>query len=67
MIYHELSEEMGIVPQPPPEATYALAAWALQVDDREGENDHLIERTDNGLRPGDELLPQPSQEPSAEY
>ena len=68
MIFNELSEETGFIPQPPPEATYALATYALDdVDTREGENDHLVARTYNGLRPEDEALEQPSQSPEDRY
>lgn len=67
MIYHELSDELGMVPQPPPDATYALAAHVLAVMQQAGENDDLIERSDNGLRPDDEQLEQPSQDPEVRY
>jgi len=67
VIYHELSDALGIVPQPPADATYALAAHVLAVMQQAGENDDLIERTDNGLRPDDEQFEQPDQDPGVRY
>lgn len=67
-IFDDMSADRGWTPEPPAPIPAAILGvedtqWVPIVTPARGENDHLIERTDNGLRPDDLALRQPPQDP----